>query len=109
MPLLSVDGRSAEIVEVAQKFEIDHVTNPDARQIGMSFARLAQELILRIRRDEDGLIQSLEALLLAREEAMVAIAPAIRKEQARQAAGGHPKPAPPRTTRQRSSSGSKAG
>jgi hypothetical protein len=93
MPLLTVDGRSTQVVEAAQRFEIDHVTNPDARQIGMSFARLAQEMILRIRRDEDGLLLTLDKLLQAREEAMVAIAPDVRKEQARAAAT----PGTPRT------------
>lgn len=99
MALLTVDGRAEAIVAAAQRFEIDHITNPDARQIGMSFGRLAQELILRIRRDDKGLVEALEALLLAREEAMVAIAPEPRKEQTRQAAGGKPRPAAPARTR----------
>jgi hypothetical protein len=99
--LLNVDGRSARIAALAGKYEIDHWTNPDQRQVGMSFARLAQEMILRIRNDEDGLVMALEKLLEAREEAMVAIAPAPRKEQTRQAAGGgqHPKPSAPRKGR----------
>lgn len=87
MGLLSVDGRNVDIQEIAQKFEIAHLTHPDMRQIGMSFARLAQEMILRIRQpnDQQYLVDALDVLLDAREAAMVAIAPAARKEQARQA------------------------
>lgn len=105
MGLLSTEGRSDDIVEIGNKFEIGHLTNPDQRQIGMSFARLAQEMILRIRRDDQGLIDALDKLLDAREEAMVAIAPRERKEQTRQAnAARQPAPAGSTKTTSRSKS-----
>lgn len=96
MGLLSIDGRSDAIHKMADRFEIAHINNPDARQIGISFARLAQELILRIRRpgDEPGLLDALEKLLEAREEAIVAIAPEPRKVQARAAVHSEPEPEP---------------
>lgn len=103
MTLLNVNMASEAIQEVALKFEIEHIVNPDARQVGMSFARLAQELCMRIRRDDEGLVECLEMLLEARDAAILAATPRERRpqEQARQerkeaAARPQPKPAPPR-------------
>lgn len=98
MPLLSVDDRSPEVQAAAQKFEMSDLTNPDARQVASSFARLAQEIIYRIRGDDkEGLLaDALEALHNARTHAISAILPAVRRPQfeGREAAKSLPQPPP---------------
>lgn len=94
MPLLNVEDRTPEIQAIATKFEMHDLTNPDARQIASSFARLAQEILFRLRGEEreELLVETLEALYMARTAAITAILPPVRRPQfeAREAAKSTP-------------------
>lgn len=83
MSLLNVEDRSPEIQAVAAKFEMTDLTNPDSRQMAGSFARLAQEVIFRLRGEEreELLVETLEALYMARTAAITAILPPVRRPQ----------------------------
>lgn len=73
MAILNTDGRHPSIVAVSRRFDIDHVTDPDARQVGMSVARLAAEMLARIRSDDVELTKSLDKLADARDGFMRAV------------------------------------
>lgn len=83
MPLLNVEDRSPEVQAAATKFEMTDLVSPDARQMASSFARLAQEIIFRLRGDdrEDLLAETLDALHVARTHAISAVLPAVRRPQ----------------------------
>jgi hypothetical protein len=74
MALLTVDNRSTEVQKAALDFEIDTMQHPDHRQIGMSFARLAQEMILRVRHDDAKLIKGLAELKKVRDHFITTMA-----------------------------------
>lgn len=71
--MLSVEGRHPSIVAVARRFEIEHLTDPDLRQVGMSTARLASEMLARIRGDDVELTKALDKLADARDGFMRAL------------------------------------
>lgn len=84
MGLINVENRSPEVQDAAAKFEMGDLTNPDARQIAMAFARLAQECAYRIRGEgekEELLAVTLRALHTARQAAIASILPAARRGQ----------------------------
>jgi hypothetical protein len=84
MPLVNAAHRSEEVQEAAAKFEISDLTNPEARQIGMAYGRLAAEIIARIYGDaekEELLVEALESLHEARKHAISAVLPAVRRPQ----------------------------
>lgn len=60
------DGRDPAIAEIAQYFDTAHLTDSDARQASVASARLAQEMILRLR-DGDELVAGLRKLLEAKD------------------------------------------
>jgi hypothetical protein len=95
MPLVNAAHRSEEVQEAAARFEISDLTNPEARQIGMAYGRLAAEIIARIYGDaekENLLVEALESLHEARKHAISAVLPAVRRPQfeAREAAKSTP-------------------
>jgi hypothetical protein len=61
-----LEGRYQAVQDVARRFEVGHLTDPDARQIGMACARLASEMIMRIR-DDPELTRALSSLANARD------------------------------------------
>lgn len=60
-------GRHQAVQDIARRFEVDHLVNPDARQIGMACARLASEMVQRITRDDPELTKALGHLADARD------------------------------------------
>jgi hypothetical protein len=74
MALLNADDRHPDTQEAAARFEIDHILNPDERQVGMAHARLAQEMLQRIRKDGPELTKALHGLADVRDTFMHAIA-----------------------------------
>jgi hypothetical protein len=73
MPLLDASGRSEAVQEAAKRFEMDTLTHPDSRQVAMATARLAQEMIVRIRDDDVELARGLNLLAEARGVFVVAV------------------------------------
>lgn len=67
MSVLEVSTRHIAVQAVARRFEFDHLTHPDARQIAMSFARTAQEMLMRIKRDDPEVTKGLSSLADARD------------------------------------------
>jgi hypothetical protein len=67
MALLNTEGRHPSITQAARRFEMDHLTRPEARQIATSTARLAQEMLARIHTDDPELTKALTALADARD------------------------------------------
>jgi hypothetical protein len=67
MSLLNTDGRHRAVQDAARRFELDHLTNPDARQIAMAMGRVAQEMLVRIPRDDPELTRALTSLADARD------------------------------------------
>lgn len=67
MAMLDTNGRHRAVQDAARRFEIDHLTNPDSRQIATSCARLAQEMLARIRTDDPELTRALTSLADARD------------------------------------------
>lgn len=67
MALLSVGERHPSIQQAARRFEIEHLTDPDLRQIGMVFARCATECLNRVKRDDPEVTRALLALADARD------------------------------------------
>lgn len=68
--IAGVENRHRAVQDAARRFEIDHLTDPDARQIGMSAARLAAEMLQRIRKDDPELTRALTHLADARDAFM---------------------------------------
>lgn len=73
MALLSTELRHQAIQDAARRFDIDHLSDPDTRQIGMACARLAQEMLQRIRVDDPELTRALNTLADARDGFMRAV------------------------------------
>lgn len=67
MALLDTNGRHRAVRDAARRFEMDHLTNPDARQIATSCARLAQEMLTRIHTDDPEVTRALTSLADARD------------------------------------------
>jgi len=67
MSILNTDGRHPGVVAAARRFEIEHLVNPDARQIGMEVARLAALMLTRIKKDDPELTKALDDLADARD------------------------------------------
>ena len=68
MPIISgLEQRDRAVQDAARRFEIGHLTDPDARQIGMASARLASEMIQRIKEDDTELVVGLTKLADARD------------------------------------------
>jgi hypothetical protein len=67
MGLLDTTGRHKGVQDAARRFDLDHLTNPDARQIAMACGRLAQEMLARISRDDPELTNALNRLADARD------------------------------------------
>jgi uncharacterized membrane protein affecting hemolysin expression len=67
MTLLNTAGRHTSITQAARRFEMDHLTNPEARQIATSVARLAQEMLARVKTDDPELTKALDKLADARD------------------------------------------
>jgi hypothetical protein len=65
--LEGVSDRHKAVQDAARRFEIDHLTNPDARQVGMAAARFASEMLQRIRKDDPELTKALDKLADARD------------------------------------------
>jgi hypothetical protein len=65
--MLDTSGRHVAVQNAARRFDIDHLTDPDARQIGMACARLAQEMLARIPSDDPELTRALTSLADARD------------------------------------------
>jgi hypothetical protein len=65
--LLTTEGRHPAVIAAARRFEIDHLTNPDARQIGMEVGRLAALMLVRIKKDDPELTKALDTLADARD------------------------------------------
>jgi hypothetical protein len=59
-------GRDPEVAEIAQYFDTSHLTHPEARQASMACARVAQEMILRLK-DGPELTAGLRKLLEAKD------------------------------------------
>lgn len=62
-----IEERHQAVQDIARRFEVGHLANPDARQIGMACARLASEMVQRVRRDDPELINALTDLADARD------------------------------------------
>jgi hypothetical protein len=73
MAILETQGRHPSIVAVSRRFEIDHLTDPDLRQVGMASARLAAEMLARIRGEDVELTKALDKLADARDGFMRAL------------------------------------
>lgn len=67
MALLNTDGRHRAVQDAARRFDMEHLTNPDARQIATSVGRLAQEMLARIHNDDPELTRALTSLADARD------------------------------------------
>lgn len=67
MAMLDTTNRHPAIQAAARRFDIGHLTNPDARQIGMEVGRLAQTMLVRIRQDDPELTRALTNLADARD------------------------------------------
>ena len=67
MIIPGVEERHPSIQQVARRFEIGHLTDPDLRQVGMVFARTASEMLQRIRKDDPELTKALDKLADARD------------------------------------------
>lgn len=65
--MLNVGHRHASIQAVARRFEMDHLTDPDARQVAVVFARTASELLARISRDDVEVTKALDKLADSRD------------------------------------------
>jgi len=63
----SISGRHRAVQDAVRRFDVDHLSDPDARQIGMACARLASEMLARIRRDDPELTRALTSLADARD------------------------------------------
>lgn len=70
MSILNTDDRHQAVTDAARRFEIEHLSNPEMRQIGVSCARLAQEMLSRIRKDDPELTRALNHLADARDAFM---------------------------------------
>jgi hypothetical protein len=62
-----LEMRHEAVQQVCRRFELDHLTDPDARQIAMVFARTATEMIQRITQDDPELTAALEKLADSRD------------------------------------------
>ena len=72
MAILDASGRGPAIQAAAERFETEHLTDPDARQIAMEVARLAALMLLRIREDDPELVDGLRDLADARDSFILA-------------------------------------
>lgn len=71
MPIIeNIQDRGREVQDACRRFEIGHLTDPDARQIGMAAARFGSEMVQRIRRDDAELVRALTLLADARDAFM---------------------------------------
>jgi CRISPR/Cas system-associated protein Csm6 len=73
IPEQVLDRYDPKIVEVAERFNLDKVTDPDERQIGMSFARLAAELLQRVNHDDVCVMNGLSLLKDAEAQFVLAL------------------------------------
>ena len=68
--ILNVAERHRAVQDAARRFELDHLTNPDARQIAMEYARLASTVLVRIQNDDPELTRALTSLADSRDAAI---------------------------------------
>jgi hypothetical protein len=61
------------IREAAAELDLDKLTDPDERQIGMLFARIAAEVLQRVRSDDERMVAGLKSLSDARAAFIVAL------------------------------------
>ena len=64
--ILNADKHGPEVQKAAVLFEYEYFVNPNSRQIGASFARLAQEMLGRVN-NQDELVIGLHKLREARD------------------------------------------
>lgn len=67
MSLIETHNRSDAVKEASQRLEIDHLRDPDERQIAVSCARLGAEMTRRIKKDSGALAFALSSLVDARD------------------------------------------
>ena len=65
--LNSYEHRSEPVQKAAERFDLNPALNPDQRQVAMAYARLAQEILLRLPGDEDHLVEGLHQLRESRD------------------------------------------
>jgi hypothetical protein len=53
MSVLNAEGRHRAIQDAARRFDGDHLTDPDARQISTDYARLAAIMLSRLPDDPE--------------------------------------------------------
>jgi len=73
MAILEVENRHPGIKAAARRYEVDHLTNPDARQVGIAFARLASEMLARIKTNDPEVTRGLTLLADSRDAFMRAV------------------------------------
>jgi hypothetical protein len=62
-----IEDRHQGIKDACRRFEMDRLSDPDARQIAMAAARFASEMVQRIKRDDPELTKALDKLADARD------------------------------------------